>query len=370
MVTSLGFNIEFADLCSDNGQERTNIVCYPYRMLKPYLKTVKTSPTYMHRRANLRGEMYENLIYERLLAWATNENKVSEFILKGPYVNPDPKQGEGLVYNSRNQIMYMSSGETVAEFDVLLTFDGCRYFVEITDTENKPLIEELAKDSLRKFNLMKILFPGERLGYWIITTYQKKIDLGGLPNVVISRTPKCNLDPDILRGVGKPDACLTPVLGKFKTVHQIKHHSFDYLAVMKLMQNEVLGIPPASAKGRLLELITPYIGLIERVFLGKLSIPDFIYLLQKYCQPSLVKTIDIDHVILALKIKAPPLVNSIAYVISSRKRLYEIDIANSKIKSIESRKRTTRDIEHFDKGLNQLSLQAATEYILSSITEK
>lgn len=158
------FNIEFTDLCFGNSQEHTNILRYPYRMLKPYLKTPKNSPTYQHRRANLRGEMYENLIYERLLAWASTENRVSEFILKGPYVNSEPKKGDGLVYNSWNQIFYMSSGETIAEFDVLLTFDGCRYFVEITDTENKPLIEELAYDSLRKFNLMRVLFPGEQLG--------------------------------------------------------------------------------------------------------------------------------------------------------------------------------------------------------------
>ncbi len=156
-----------------------------------------------------------------------------------------------LVYNSQNQIFNISSGETIAEFDALLTLDGCRYLVEITDTENKPLIKELEYDSLRKFNLMRILFPGERLGYWIITTYQHEIDVGALPNVFISRTPKYRLDPDILRGLGKPDVFPTPVLSKFKTIYQVKHQSFDYLAVMQFMHNEILSISPSVARRRL-----------------------------------------------------------------------------------------------------------------------
>ncbi len=99
---SLGINVGFSDLCSGNNQELAIILRYPYRMLKPYLKTPVDHPTYKHRRANLVGEMYENLIYERLLTWASNTNRVSEFVLKGPYVNPERKKGDGLVYNSRN----------------------------------------------------------------------------------------------------------------------------------------------------------------------------------------------------------------------------------------------------------------------------
>lgn len=359
------FTIEFADLCSHHGQEHANIVRYPYRMLKPYLRTPKNSIRYKHSRANLLGEMYENLIYERLLAWARSENRVSEFILKGPYVNCEQKVGDGLVYNSRNQIFYMSSGETIAEFDALLTLDGCRYLIEITDTENKPLIRELAYDSLRKYNLMKILFPGERLGCWIITTYQKRIDLGGLPNVTISRTPKYNLDPDILPTVGKTDAFSTPVLSKFKTVYHLKHHSFNYLAAMHFIHNEILSVPPTAARGRLLELITPYAGLIERVFLGKLSAPDFICLLHEHGQKSLLNNIDIENVLLAFKIKDSPLVTVVAYVVSRQNSFYEVDLGNLRIKSIEPRRRSTRDIGHFDKGLKQLSLPAAKEYIRS-----
>ncbi len=124
---SAAFNIEFADLFSDKSQEYANILRYPYRMLKPYLKTPNNSSFYKHRRANLVGEMYENLIYERLLKWASNTNRVSEFVLKGPYVDSERKKGDGLVYNSRNQIFYMSSDETIAEYDALFTFDGCRY---------------------------------------------------------------------------------------------------------------------------------------------------------------------------------------------------------------------------------------------------
>ena len=298
------------------------------------------------------------------------------FAQKGSSLRPTPsrfwsdldrKTGEGLVYNSRNQIFYMSSGETIAEFDALLTFDGCRYFVEITDTENKPSIRELEYESLRKYNLMKILFPGERLGYWIITTYQKQIDLEGLQNVVISRTPKFILDPDILCSLQRQNSFPLPVLGKIKTVYQIKYHSFDYQAVMQTIHNEIISVPPAAARGKFLELITPYTGLVERVFLGILSAPDFLCLLQQHGQESLVKTIDIDHVILAFKIKAHPSVTAVAYIVSGRNCFYEVDLANFKIKSIELRKRATRDIGHFDKGLKQLSLPTAKEYIRSSI---
>jgi len=160
----LNFNIDHTELYAGDSQEYANILRYPYRMLKPYLKTPKNSPLYKHRRANLRGEMYENLMYEKLLAWAVSENRVSEFILKGPYVHSERKKGEGLVYNSRNQIFYMSANETIAEFDLLLTFGGCRYLVEVTDTDNKPLIKDFEYDSVRKFNLMNEVDPILRTG--------------------------------------------------------------------------------------------------------------------------------------------------------------------------------------------------------------
>ena len=159
-------------------------------------------------------------------------------------------------------------------------------------------------------------------------------------------------------------------MSKFKTVQQLKLNLFDYLAVMNTIQSEIQALPPTASKDKLVELIIPYTGLIERIFLGKLSQSDFMSLLQEQGQESLVQNIDIDHVILAFKIKAPPLVNAVAYVVSRHRSFYEVDIANSKIKSIKLRKRTTRDIGHFDNGLKQLSLQVAREYILNSGLEK
>jgi hypothetical protein len=163
----------------------------------------------------------------------------------------------------------------------------------------------------------------------------------------------------------KPDVFSPPVLGKFKTIYQIEHQSFDYLAVMQLMHNEISGLPPCAARDRLPELISPYTGLIERVFLGKLSAPDFIFLLQQHGEQSMVETMDIEQVILAFKIKATPSITAVAYVACRRNLFYEVDLSNIKIKSIEPRKRSTRDVRHFEKSLKQLSLQVAEEYIRS-----
>jgi hypothetical protein len=63
---------------------------------------------------------------------------------------------------------------------------------------------------------------------------------------------------------------------------------------------------------------------------------------------------DIEHVLLAFKIKATPSINAVAYVVCKRNHFYEVDLANFKIKSIELRKRSTRDIGHFEKGLKPI----------------
>jgi len=150
----------------------------------------------------------------------------------------------------------------------------------------------------------------------------------------------------------------------------VKHHPFDYLAVMKFLQNEVLKVPPTTARAKLLEVIIPYTGLIERVFLGELSVQDLKYLQQENGQQLLTDTIDIAKVILAYKIKTSPSIQVVAYIVSRQGRFYEIDLASSKTKSIEPRKRTTRDIGYFGKGLGKLSLQDAKKYMLSLNTKK
>ncbi|MFC1977499.1 hypothetical protein ACFLWS_04455 [Chloroflexota bacterium] len=306
--------------------------------------------------------MYENAIYEKLLQWAYVEQEVTDFVLKGPYVGQSRLNDNGFTYDRNRQIYYYSDGETIAEFDAIFRVGQCQYFVEITNTNSESNIDTLKYEIRRKTNVLRLLFSSQ-VACWIITTYEKEISLEGLPGVSVLKTRKFTFDLD-LRSLLKPnetEAINPPDSSKFITVGGLSYYPFSYFALLDNIQREVGGTDCDQVRQKLPDLIAPYLGLVERVFLGKMSIADF----ETLMKPSLKDGTEISHVYLALKVKSLSSWSLTLYLLDSSGVLYEMDGSGTETKPIEPRKRSTRDVRYLDSRLKQLDVKQAQDYLRS-----
>ena len=342
-------------------EELTNISHYQYRMLRQYLNKSKDHPAYNHCKYNLLGEMYENLIYESLLKWAIATPGVSRFVLKGPYVDNVPNTGDGFLYNSNKQIFYDSNKETLSEFDALFEFHNQLCFVEITNMYMPDFVRPLEYEVLRKCNLLKLLFPDDSISCWVITSYAGEIKLKGLADFKILRTPQWNLDPDIIKNENYKLA-VSASKNKFETVDQLKYQPFNYWTALDSLHRDLSDISPGQIKDRLSDLMSPYLGLMERYFLGKLSVSDFCTLLKRNGYPELDQNLKITDVYLAFKIKDFDSPVETIYL-RGNDRYYEIvDPKDLKVTEIESRRRKTREIARLDKILKYLDQSQVEQF--------
>jgi hypothetical protein len=331
-------------------------------MLRQYLNSSEKDINYDWHRSNLLGEIYENTIYEKLLEWACVEQEVTDFVLKGPYVGLSSSNDSGFRYDRNRQIYYYSDGETIAEFDAMFRIGQCQYFIEITDTNSDLAIDALKYDIQRKTNVLSLIFSGQ-VACWIITTYEKEISLAELPGVVVMKTQKFAFDLD-LKSLLKPNEIKTinpPSFSKFISVGGLSYHQFSYFALLDNIQKEVGGMDCDHVRQKLPSLILPYLGLVERVFLGKMPGGDF----ETLIKPSLKEGTVISQVYLALKVKSLRSWALTIYLLDSSGVLYEMEGSGTKTRMIEPRKRSTRDVRYLDSRLKRLDVKQAQEYLSS-----
>jgi hypothetical protein len=352
------------DFEQENDQEKTNIVQYHYKYLAEYLGTKKTEHTEDWIQGTLNGQLYENIIYEKLLHWAIKTEEVTDFILKGPYIISKKERSDGFVYDGDGNIYYISSRETIGEFDALFKYNECYYFVEMTNTRYETAIDSLIYEIIRKNNLLKIVFPGNETACLLITTFNKHLALQDLPFINQIVTPKYQLDPRLLIGVTNRQNLIPPNNDKFKMVKQINCHHFDYLSTLETLNNHITDIAPEKLKDELINLISPYIGLIERIFLGKMAIKEFSNWLIQHNYRLLDDRLRINEVFLTLKIKEATSAKLTFYLTGEDNHFFEIvDLTNLKVNPIEPRKRSTRDITNFASKLRTLSDGQMDKYL-------
>jgi len=294
--------MEYPIIGGVDDQDISNISYYAYKYLDSYQKMPDDDSRYSHLRANVIGEMYEYLIYEKLMKWAAETAEVDEFILKGPYVAKDNKPtGSRFTYDAKLQIYYMSGGETIGEFDALFKINNKRYFVEITNTETKNAIKAMKSSILRKRNLLHYLFPNDAIYCWIITNYSGRLGIGSFPNMEVIRTPKYELDPDVLRMRNESIRPVSPNIPKYKSVYELQYRIFDYYRILEEIHKQVKIDNPEIFVETLKELVKSYAGLIERFFIGKMSAKRFIRYLKDHGY-KLPSNIRITKVFFAFKI--------------------------------------------------------------------
>jgi len=336
-------------------QDLTNLKHYPYKHLKAYLRTSRSDSKYHWHMANILGEMYEYAVYEKLVRWAFDTEEISEFILKGPYIERNPKVKEGLLYDPYRQIYYNSGGETIAEFDVLFKVGNKRYFVEITNTETKKAIKNMRSGIVRKRNLLQYIFPNDEIHCWVITNYSGKLGVSNFPNTEVFRTPKYKLNPDILHTKEESLKPLPLNESKYKSLYELQYRAFDYYRILKEIHKQVRIDKPEKVKDTLEVLVKPYAGLIERFFVGKMSAKQFVdYIKDRGYK--LPRDIRLAQVYFALKIEGDLSIEHRLYLQTRNNKFYEIlNLKKMETKRVYGIKRTTRDIKYLDSMLKNLS---------------
>ena len=346
--------MEYPSFGSFGSQDISNISHYTYKYLNRYLSMSGNDPRYSHFRANVIGEMYEYLVYEKLLKWAGETKEVDEFILKGPHITRENTSKDRFLYDPNTQIYYMSGGETIGEFDALFRWGKYRYFVEITQTENKPLIKALEYGILRKYNLMRILFPRDEIGCWVVTPYQGQITANEVSDFKVIRTPKHKLDPDSLRVTNQSPILISPQAKKFKSVYYLQHKPFQLFGTLFRIHNQLRNIEPQKIQKAIRSLIKPYVGLIERCYIGKTSADEFHRFLEDNGYMP-VESIHIKDAYLAVKVANNLSLKKAFYLKGLDNRCFELtDIKSMKLKKIDRSKRSHREIRRLDKSLKKL----------------
>lgn len=346
-----------------NDQELANVKLYPYKHLNAFKNTPKKSSKYNWHKTNVQGEMYEYLIYEKLLSWATTSENVSEFILKGPYIKRVTRSRNGLTYDRNNQIYYMSSGETICEFDALFKYDKYRIFIETKKMRIPSSLGKLKYDIERKYNLLQILFPNDDIGCWIVAPDQQNIKTAEFQNVKGIPTPIYKLNPEILKREDRKDQIESPNSTRFIYAHQCQHNRFHYFITLLNINERITSVEYQDINSTVKEVLGPYIGLIERVFLGKISVTDFNTLLEKRNQKPLGNSLNVKDVYPAIKVKGISSIANTIYLKSKDNHYFEIsNLNNPVIKAIQRKKRAPRDIDRIDVHLKTLTLSQVEQY--------
>ena len=155
------FNItdEIKNLKLENIKE--NLFNYTYRtknLRKFDFDNITQDSPLLASYSSFKGEVFENIIYELLLYYASNEPMITRFVLKGPHQGSSNKFviKSGMTIDKSDQIVYKSAYKDITEYDALFFTKDSVYFVEMSITKKTA---SLNKRLNKKHALLKILFP-------------------------------------------------------------------------------------------------------------------------------------------------------------------------------------------------------------------
>ncbi len=140
---------------------RENLFNYSYRTknLRNFdFENISEDTPLLSSYSSFKGEVYENIIYEFLLYYASNEPLITRFVLKGPHQSSLNKFAvkSGMTIDKSSQIVYKSAYKDITEYDALFFTKDSVYFVEMSITKKTA---SLNKRLNKKHALLKVLFP-------------------------------------------------------------------------------------------------------------------------------------------------------------------------------------------------------------------
>ncbi|MBU0631625.1 hypothetical protein KKA17_03185 [bacterium] len=137
-----------------------NVLYYDYN-IKHLLSLIKEGipeddTRYLSSYRSFEGEVFENYMYEKLLAYVQVQDEVEKFVLKGHHQSRDKAYANTLSISEKSQIVYRTKSREIGEFDALIFTKKELYFVEMTLVKS---VLKLKKRLRKKKALLETIFP-------------------------------------------------------------------------------------------------------------------------------------------------------------------------------------------------------------------
>ncbi|RXK14103.1 hypothetical protein CP965_01255 [Halarcobacter mediterraneus] len=266
-----------------------NLFYYKYdlRNVKPLLKSTNPDISLEDTATfnSFKGEVYENIIYELLLEYASKNDFIKSFVLKGPHQNRvDKFYKTGLMIDRSLQIVYKSNYKDISEFDALFFTEDALYFVEMS-TSKKTV--SLNKRLDKKQALLKALFPHLHIRALIVLT-EGTIGIKRFPSYCTIWITKDLEDIDFLKRIvfnRKKNGFKTKFTSsKFIEAYTIEHKRFIYFQTLEWIlkrsrQNKDLIIDLKFFKTKKL---LQYFDIFTKLYIGFLTKEEFKKLVPSY----------------------------------------------------------------------------------------
>lgn len=241
-------------------------------------------PSYISAYSSFRGEVYENIVYELLLQYASQNEEITRFVLKGPYQDKENLYiKSGLLIDRSSQIVYKSAYKDISEFDALFFTKDSIYFVEMsTSKKTSSLNKRLAK----KYALLKMIFPTLTIRALIILT-DGAIGIRNFPEYATVWVTKDIDDEELIKKIifaKKTKKNLrtlkSPVHKKFIEALKVRYKKFQYFPTLewiltKSRAHEKFDVDLKFFSSKKLGL---YFDIYTKLYIGYIETKDFMIL--------------------------------------------------------------------------------------------
>ena len=266
-----------------------NLFSYKYssKNVKPLLKSenqdisIENMATYN----SFKGEVYENIIYEFLLDYASKNDIITKFVLKGPHQNRvDKFYKTGLMIDRSLQIVYKSNYKDISEFDALFFSDDALYFVEMS-TSKKTV--SLNKRLDKKYALLKVLFPNIHIRALIVLT-EGTMGIKRFPDYCTIWITKDLDNDELLKQLvfkkHKAPLAIEYKDKKFIEAYTIEHQRFIYFQTLEWILKRSRSKNPHYININFFKTkkMSLYFDIYSKLYIGFMDIENFLYLVPSY----------------------------------------------------------------------------------------
>ena len=258
------------------------------------------NPQYTSTISSLKGEVYENIIYELLLRYAKENEIITKFVLKGPHQNKQISNGKnGFLIDGHSQIVYKSRYKDISEFDGLFFTKDSIYFIESTIV-NTTL--SLRRRLRKKKALLEVLYPHIKIKALIILT-KGATGINVFPDFCdVWVTNDFDIEPileDIIKTKKENIEFQSIKDRKFIQTYHLKYAKFQYfLTLQYMLKNTNKGDQKIDFQFLTTVKSRRYINIFTKAYLGYITLDEF-----KKIVPSFDENIEDDTLYVAMEQK-------------------------------------------------------------------
>jgi hypothetical protein len=266
----------------NNGNIVDNLYHYEYNvkhLLSLIAKGIdRDDPMFLSSYRSFEGEVFENFLYEKLLRYASDNDEIDKFILKGFHQEKEKAFANTLSISEKQQIVYRTKSREISEFDAMfITQNNELYFVEMTLVKS---VLKLRKRLRKKKALLEIIFPNYIIKSLIILN-EGATGAKQFPNYCTVWFTKEFSAKDVLEYIvsnNKPKLLKKEILNSSKMIeaHTLKLHPFRYYNTMSWITKSL-----RTNKKYILDMnflmsrnTQRYQDLYNKFYIGYLSIDD------------------------------------------------------------------------------------------------